>query len=130
MLIPNFNTEDAKIYFLFPSQHPPSKSRTRNHQTLRKPSCPPLFCGFTKVFKPYLSLYTFPKHLSACSVTALTPYSESSLFQIKITTSVPKSLHQDWGPLLFTLTYFFVTHTYSLFFKWKIKSCYDTCFPQ
>ena len=49
----------------------------------------------------------------------------SSLFHMKITTSAVKSSHQDLG-LCYLHSLFF---HYTLFFRWKIKSCYDLCFP-
>ena len=49
----------------------------------------------------------------------------SSLFHMKITASAAKKLASRSWPVLFTLTFFH----YSLFFRWKIKSCYALCFP-
>ena len=52
-----------------------------------------------------------------------------SLFHMKVTASITKSLHQDCDPChLFTLTYFFLIH--GLFSSAGIKICCNCCFPQ
>ena len=48
---------------------------------------------------------------------------------MKITASVTKSLHQVCGPRNLHLHLSF-SHTYTLLFCWKIKSCCDRCRPQ
>ena len=52
----------------------------------------------------------------------------NSLFHTKNTASVTENSRSRSLPVLFTFTYF--SYTYSLFFHWKIKSCFDLCFPQ
>ena len=51
-----------------------------------------------------------------------------SLFHMKITASVTKSLHQDCGLCYSHLPIF--SYTYTLLFCCKIKSCCGCCFPQ
>ena len=51
-----------------------------------------------------------------------------SLFQMKITASISKSLHQHCGPCYLHLPIF--SFTYTLLICGKIKSCCDHCFPQ
>ena len=52
----------------------------------------------------------------------------SSLFHMKITASVTKNSHKDLGPYYIHVPFF--SYTYILLFCWKIKSCFDCCFPQ
>ena len=51
-----------------------------------------------------------------------------SLFQMNISASVSRSLHQHCGPCYLHLPIFSFTHT--LLVSGKIKSCSDHCFPQ
>ena len=51
-----------------------------------------------------------------------------SLFYMKITVSVMKSSHQDYGPCYLHLPIFY--YTYTLLFCWKIKSCCNLFFPR
>ena len=56
-------------------------------------------------------------------------YCNNTLFHMKITVSVTKSLHQNHGLCYLHLTSFF-SFTYTLLFCNKIKICCDWCFPQ
>ena len=51
-----------------------------------------------------------------------------SLFHTKITVRVTKSLHEDCGLCYLHLHIF--SCIYTLLLCWKIKSCFDCCFPQ
>ena len=64
--------------------------------------------------------------LSWCSTWLKAVKTLTSLFHMKITESVTKSLHQDFGPCYLHWPIF--SYTYILLFRYKICNCCDYCF--